>query len=106
MCGAELVLLLLSVSSLGVTGQEVEVVRCANLGQLYHPETRSCHPPLSRGPCGEGRMVVLDTTSLLGRCVERKCEDRDTVWDEETGQCEEMFGRPVSVSGREGLETI
>ena len=99
MCGAELVVILLSCASLSLAdlslspGQEVEVVRCAKLGQVYHLETRSCQQPLTTGPCEEGRMVVLDTVSLLGVCVERKCEDQDTVWDEQTGQCEEMYGR-------------
>ena len=74
----------------------MEVARCAKQGLVYHPGNMSWHQPLSRGPCQEGLMVVLDTDSLLGHCVERKCRDLDTVWDEGTGQCVEMYGREVS----------
>ena len=94
------VVMLLKCATLGLAGltpdQEVEVARCAKLGQVYHPENRSCHQPLSTGPCQEGLMVVLDTDSLLGRCVERKCEDLLTAWDEKEGQCVDIYGREVS----------
>ena len=45
-------------------------------------------------------MVVLDTESLLGRCVEKKCEDQETVWDEVSGQCVDMFESEVSQTGK------
>ena len=99
MCGAKLVLILLSGVGLSLAAlsasQEVEVVRCAKAGQVFHPESRSCQQPLTTGPCTEGQMVVLDTQTLLGSCVERKCGDLDMVWDRGTGQCLEIYGSQV-----------
>ena len=40
-------------------------------------------------------LLELDTETLLARCVERKCEDQDTLWDEVSVQCVEMYGREV-----------
>ena len=102
MCGAKLVVILLSGLSLSLAGlslsQGVEVVRCAKAGLVFHPGNRSCHQPLTTGPCGPGMMVVLDTESLLGRCVERRCEG-DLVWDQGEARCVEMFGREVRQGG-------
>lgn len=100
MCGAKLVVILLlsglslSLAALSLS-QEVEVVRCAKAGLVFLPGNRSCYQPLTTGPCGPGLMVVLDTESLLGRCVERKCENLDMVWDEERGQCGDIYEREV-----------
>ena len=99
MFGAEVLVILLKCLALSLAalspGQEVEVMRCGKVGQVYHQETGACHQPLTTGPCQEGMMVVLDTETLLARCVERKCEDQDTLWDEVSGQCVEMYGREV-----------
>ena len=100
MCGAKLVVILL-LSAVGLSlaalspSQEVEVVRCAKAGQVFRPQSGSCQQPLTTGPCTQGLMVVLDTQTLLGSCVERKCGDLDMVWDQGTGQCLEIYGSQV-----------
>lgn len=103
MFGAKESVILLGVVSLSLAAlspsQEVEVMRCAKAGLVFHPETEACYPPLSPGPCEEGEMVVLDSESLLGRCVERRCEG-DLVWDQGEARCVEMFGREVSQGGQ------
>ncbi|KAA0185396.1 hypothetical protein HAZT_HAZT002222 [Hyalella azteca] len=44
-------------------------VPCSNTGQLYHPDTDSCYPVGSRGPCAEGKLWVYErASSLRGRC--------------------------------------
>ena len=50
--------------------EELEILRCGKVGQLYHPDTTTCQQPLTSHVC-PGGMLVLDSERLVGRCVER-----------------------------------
>lgn len=46
----------------------LSVLDCTKKGQLLFKETKSCHDPMTQGPCIADHILVLDTESLLGKC--------------------------------------
>ncbi|KAF2354809.1 protein of unknown function DUF4789 [Trinorchestia longiramus] len=56
-------------ASAGVGVGRCAPVPCSNTGQLYHPETDSCYPVGSSGPCARGKLWVYErASSFRGRC--------------------------------------
>ena len=68
---------LLLLSFFALAEEDEEVVKCAERRLLY--QAGGCHPPLSRGPCREGE-VVVEGEQGSGECRGWGCKEDEVLW--------------------------
>ena len=76
--------------------ETTEMMKCLLADQFYHLESRSCHTPLTRGPCRPGEWLVLDqeNTDMV------TCETRPEAFSD----CNAVFTPSGSPMCREDSE--